>query len=122
MVMVFNDTWVINDLDNFTGCTIQIFTRLGREICNSIGYSKAWDGTLNGKPLHLGVFYYVITLNNNTPPVSGFVVIVFNAEWPLASQAVGYWQKNTPSNVPLSNCRIRITLFMVYFVQYGFIG
>jgi gliding motility-associated-like protein len=89
-----NDTWVINNLDHYTGCTFQIFTRLGREIYNSIGYSKARDGTLNGKPLHLGVYYYVINLHNNTPPVSGFVVIIFNAEWPLASQAVGYWRKN----------------------------
>jgi len=71
-----NDTWNIPLLQYFPTCTIFIYTRWGRQVFNSIGYSQPWDGTLHGKPLPAGVYYYVINLQNNTPILSGFVTIL----------------------------------------------
>lgn len=71
-----NDKWEIKNLIDYTDCSIKIFNRWGQEVYHSIGYPNAWDGTLNGKRLPFGTYYYVINLNNNTPPLSGYVVII----------------------------------------------
>jgi gliding motility-associated-like protein len=71
-----NDTWNIKNLSDYPAASIQIFNRWGQQVYNSIGYSKPWDGTLNGKRLAMGTYYYVINLNNNTRPIGGFVLII----------------------------------------------
>jgi gliding motility-associated-like protein len=71
-----NDTWDINGLQGFTQCTVFIYTRWGQLVFKSNGYPRPWDGRYNGKNLPAGTYYYVIDLNNNTQPVSGFVTII----------------------------------------------
>jgi gliding motility-associated-like protein len=55
-----NDKWVLNNLEYFTGCSVNIFNRSGQNVYSSSAYSNAWDGTYNGKPLPVGTYYYVI--------------------------------------------------------------
>ncbi|TAD81096.1 MAG: PKD domain-containing protein [Bacteroidetes bacterium] len=43
-----NDTWSILYLDSYPGATVQLFDRYGRQVLNSVGYSRAWDGKQNG--------------------------------------------------------------------------
>ncbi|BAU53441.1 Serine/threonine-protein kinase PknD [Mucilaginibacter gotjawali] len=71
-----NDTWDIPSLAAYTGCTINIFNRYGILVYNSVGYAKSWDGTVEGKPLPSGTYYYVIDLKNGKKPLSGPVTIL----------------------------------------------
>jgi gliding motility-associated-like protein len=71
-----NDTWQVKWLAWFTDCSVEIYNRYGQLIYQSTGYNKAWDGTMNGKPVPAATYYYIINLKNNLKPLSGFVDIV----------------------------------------------
>lgn len=71
-----NDTWQIDGLQGYAGCTVFIYNRWGQLVFKSIGYSKPWDGTYKGKNLPFGTYYYVIDLKDNSPRISGNVTIV----------------------------------------------
>jgi len=71
-----NDTWNIKYLDDFSNCTVRVFSRWGQQVYSSIGYGTAWDGTCRGQPLVTGTYYYIIDLKDNYPPLSGFVAII----------------------------------------------
>lgn len=75
-----NDKWIIKNLDNYPGCTVQVFDRSGQLVFKSLGYSenRQWDGTMqgNGKPLPIGTYYYIIDPKNGLPIFSGSVTIL----------------------------------------------
>ena len=71
-----HDKWVINALDTYPGCTVEIFNRYGQRIYYSIGYSKPWDGTVNGKPAAVGTYYYIVDPKNGRQKQAGYVDIV----------------------------------------------
>jgi gliding motility-associated-like protein len=71
-----NDTWRIENLDAYPGATVQIFNRYGQLVYRSVGYAKAWEGTLNGNPLPIGTYYWVIDPKNGKTPISGSVAII----------------------------------------------
>ncbi|MDE3144352.1 MAG: gliding motility-associated C-terminal domain-containing protein, partial [Bacteroidota bacterium] len=71
-----NDTWEIAFLQNYPSCIVQIFNRYGQEVFLSTGYSKPWDGTLNGQPLPVATYYYIIKTNAAAKPLSGSVTII----------------------------------------------
>lgn len=74
-----NDTWKIPSLVSFPNSVIHIYDRWGQIVYETVGYneSKAWDGTLNGKPLNDGVYYYTIELNNEeNRKVTGYLNLV----------------------------------------------
>ncbi|MDB5134288.1 MAG: type sorting protein [Mucilaginibacter sp.] len=71
-----NDYWDIDALIAFPESTTMIYNRNGQKVYQSKGYNKSWDGTYNNSPLPTGTYYYVIDLKNNTPVISGWVLIV----------------------------------------------
>ncbi len=71
-----NDYWNIPGLQNYPGCLVQIFTRYGQKVFESKGYSHPFDGTSGGKPLPVGVYYYIINLNTNCSLLSGSLTII----------------------------------------------
>lgn len=71
-----NDTWNIRYLDSYPGATVEVFDRYGRRVLQSTGYSQPWDGRLNGQPLPIGTYYYIINPKNGRPPMTGSVTIV----------------------------------------------
>ncbi|MCJ8211980.1 gliding motility-associated C-terminal domain-containing protein [Mucilaginibacter sp. RS28] len=71
-----NDTWDLLPLLAYPDCNIRVFNRYGALVYQSIGYTQGWDGTLNGKPLPVGVYYYIIKPGGQTPPFSGSVSII----------------------------------------------
>jgi len=72
-----NDYWVITGLVAYVNATVDIFDRYGQKVFHSIGYPKAWDGTINGRPVPTGVYYYVINPHyQNEPPLSGYVTVL----------------------------------------------
>jgi gliding motility-associated-like protein len=71
-----NDTWNIKALLIYPTCSVRIFDRYGGQVYQSVGYSRGWDGTTNNRQLPTGVYYYLINLNDGTPPYSGYVTII----------------------------------------------
>jgi gliding motility-associated-like protein len=75
-----NDRWVIpHAVEYGDKIEVQVFNRWGERIFYSKGYggSNEWDGTFKGKPLPIGTYYYIITLNDGkTEPFTGTVTII----------------------------------------------
>lgn len=72
-----NDKWEVAYLNDYPKCKIEVFDRNGQPVFTSVGYNKPWDGTLNGKALPVGTYYYIIELNNNGySKLSGSVTIL----------------------------------------------
>jgi gliding motility-associated-like protein len=72
----FNDLWNIDKLNTYPDCVVSVYTRNGKQVFQSRGYGKPWDGNLNGSPLPAGTYYYVIDLKNDTPRLAGWVLLV----------------------------------------------
>jgi len=71
-----NDLWNIQDISNYPGCVVDIFSRNGQLVYHSVGYTKQWDGTLDNKALPAGVYYYSIDLNDGSKRINGPVTII----------------------------------------------
>ncbi|HEX4875116.1 MAG TPA: PKD domain-containing protein, partial [Chitinophagaceae bacterium] len=71
-----HDTWVIKYLDTYPGCTVEIFNRYGQKIFASTGYGKPWDGTVNGKPVPVGTYYYIVNPKNGRNIMTGYVDVI----------------------------------------------
>jgi hypothetical protein len=71
-----NDTWLIEDLESYPGCTVQVFDRYGRQVFSSLGYSRNWNGKSNGTDLPTGTYYYIIDPKNGRQPLSGSITIL----------------------------------------------
>jgi gliding motility-associated-like protein len=71
-----NDLWVIQYLESYPGATVEVYNRYGQPVFKSVNYTSAWDGTLNGKPLPVGTYYYLINPKNGRKQMSGFVDII----------------------------------------------
>jgi gliding motility-associated-like protein len=71
-----NDTWNIQFLETYPGAIIEVFNRSGQLVFKSTGYSKQWDGTYNGNPLPVGVYYYIIDPKNGRKRITGSLTIL----------------------------------------------
>lgn len=71
-----NDRWEIKYLDSYPGCEIKVFSRDGQLVFSSVGYNISWDGTLKGKALPIGTYYYIINPKNGRKIMSGSVTII----------------------------------------------
>lgn len=71
-----NDQWRIDYLNTYPDNRVQIFTRAGKLVFESKGYTTPWDGTLKGKPLPFDTYYYIIEPGNGRDPITGYVTIL----------------------------------------------
>lgn len=72
-----NDTWTISHINAYGNADVSVFNRYGQLVFHSTGYPNDWDGKLNGKPLPVGTYYYVIDLKTNIPlRYSGWVALL----------------------------------------------
>ena len=74
-----NETWNIEQLKDYPNAEVQIFNRNGQLLYVAKGNNiAAWMGSINNKPVPVGAYYYVITLNNalRNKPFSGWVMVV----------------------------------------------
>jgi gliding motility-associated-like protein len=60
-----NETLVIEGVENYPDCSLNVFDRRGGKVFSTHGYQNNWDGTYNGSPLPEGVYFYVFTCPNN---------------------------------------------------------
>ncbi|MBC7744243.1 MAG: gliding motility-associated C-terminal domain-containing protein [Flavobacterium sp.] len=71
-----NDLWNIIALDSYADATIKVYNRYGQIIFESIGYAEPWDGSFRGKPLPVGVYFYIIDLKRGSPVLKGSVSVL----------------------------------------------
>lgn len=71
-----NDTWKILYLESYPGCTVDVFNRQGQRVYTSVGYSKEWNGTVNGNPLPVGTYYWIINPKNGRSQMNGTITII----------------------------------------------
>jgi gliding motility-associated-like protein len=71
-----NDKWNIKYLESYPGATIEVFNRYGQKVFTSVGYTSPWDGTLNGSPLPVATYYYIVNPGNGRKQLSGSVTIL----------------------------------------------
>lgn len=71
-----NDYWKISNIESYPNALVQVFSRYGQKVFESKGYAKPFDGTMNGKKLPPGVYYYIINLNTNCNVLSGSLTII----------------------------------------------
>jgi gliding motility-associated-like protein len=72
-----NDVWIIDNIEQFVDCTVEVYNRWGEQLFFNRGYTKKFDGKYNGKDLPVGTYYYVINLNHPvyTKPYTGPLTI-----------------------------------------------
>jgi gliding motility-associated-like protein len=71
-----NDVWTIRFMEMYLNVHVMIFNRNGKKVYENTAYANDWDGTLNGKPLPIGSYYYIIDLNTDDEPFTGYVDIL----------------------------------------------
>jgi len=71
-----NDTWKLAGAENYPNAEFFVFNRNGERIFYSKGYDKEFDGTYNGKPLGVGVYFYVIDLKTDCGKLTGSLTIL----------------------------------------------
>lgn len=71
-----HDFWDIQYLYTYPNNRVQVFTKGGQLVFESKGYSKPWDGNMNGKPLPIDTYYYIIEPGYGRKPITGYVTIL----------------------------------------------
>lgn len=74
-----NDVWKLPFIELlFPEATIEIYNRWGQKMFSSTGYATPWDGTLDGKALPQGTYYYILNLNvpDQPDPYKGTILIL----------------------------------------------
>jgi gliding motility-associated-like protein len=71
-----NDRWLIEFLETYPNCVVEVYTPAGQLVYRNVGYLTAWDGTRNGKPLPDGTYYYIIDPKNGRKIQTGSVTII----------------------------------------------
>lgn len=72
----FNDRWEIDYFRIHPGASIDIYDRNGKKITSYRGEAEGWDGTYLGKPVKADSYWYVITFEDNSKPLTGYVSVV----------------------------------------------
>ncbi len=71
-----HDRWVISYLESYPGSIVDVYNRYGQLIFHSVGYATPWDGTINGKPVPVGTYYYIVDPKNGRSKMSGYVDVI----------------------------------------------
>lgn len=61
-----NETWIIENIENYPWAVIQVFNRWGQLMFEGKGNAAPWDGTWNGKIVPTGGYIYTVDLLNGT--------------------------------------------------------
>jgi gliding motility-associated-like protein len=73
----FNDIWKIRYIEKYPDCNVELYSPQGNLIYKiNNGTQKAWDGTINGRPMPAGTYYYIINPKNNRKRITGYVTLL----------------------------------------------
>ncbi|MBK8530738.1 MAG: gliding motility-associated C-terminal domain-containing protein [Flavobacteriales bacterium] len=73
-----NDAWVIDFIDLFPNCEVEVYNRWGDQLFRSVGYKQPWDGKYRDGYVPVGTYYYVIELNDErfSEPYTGPLTVI----------------------------------------------
>lgn len=71
-----NDRWVIRNINSYPNNELKIFDRSGRIVYQRRNYSNDWDGTMNGRRLAEGTYYYILTIEGSNKAVKGYITLI----------------------------------------------
>jgi gliding motility-associated-like protein len=72
----FNDRWEIEYFRTNPDATIEIFDKFGNRIISYRGSDPGWDGTSHGKSVKADSYWYVISFDDGSPSLKGYVSVV----------------------------------------------
>jgi len=76
---LINDTWVIENIENYPNSEIEIYNRWGAKVFEVKNYQNDWSGvsrSLGRKKLAIGSYLYILKLNDSiTEPIQGWIYI-----------------------------------------------
>ena len=55
-----NDYWVIENIDKYPNCTLDIYNRNGNKVFSASNYQNNWDGKFHNKDLPAHTYYYIL--------------------------------------------------------------
>ena len=71
-----HDDWIIGNLSTYVNADVKIFNRNGNLILHFPKNFLKWDGKINGSPVPMGTYYYLIDLHINQPVISGWLLVL----------------------------------------------
>ena len=71
-----HDDWIIGNLSTYVNADVKIFNRNGNLILHFPKNFLKWDGKINGSPVPIGTYYYLIDLHINQPVISGWLLVL----------------------------------------------
>ncbi len=66
-----NDFLHVKNIELYPQNTLIIFNRWGQEIFQKRNYANDWDGTIDGKALPTGVYFYIFRIEGTSRPKTG---------------------------------------------------
>lgn len=70
------DVWRIAGLNSYPESRLTIYNRYGQPIIEIRGGNIAWDGTLKGKPLPVGTYYYWLDTRSPRGQLKGAITLI----------------------------------------------
>lgn len=74
----YNDTWIIQGIENFPNTSVKLFNIYGKEIYSNGDYANEWNGTYEGRTLPNGTYYYVVQLSDVENQIKGSLTLLGN--------------------------------------------
>jgi len=72
-----NDVWKIKYIEKYPDCNVELYSPQGNLLYKiNNGKQKAWDGTINGRMMPAGTYYYIINPKNNRKKLTGYVTLL----------------------------------------------
>ncbi|WP_440121414.1 PKD domain-containing protein [Tenacibaculum sp. Ill] len=74
-----NDVFVVEGLHNYPNNKLEIYNRWGNRVYHSYNYQNDWNGISKnqGKKLPAGVYFYMLTIEENSRNLKGWVYIIY---------------------------------------------
>ena len=74
-----NDVFVVEGLHNYPNNKLEIYNRWGNRVYHSYNYQNDWNGISKnqGKRLPAGVYFYMLTIEENSRNLKGWVYIIY---------------------------------------------
>ncbi len=72
----YNDTWIIDGIENFPNTEVKIFDIYGVEVYSNGDYKNDWEGTYNDKMLPNGTYFYIVKVAEEEKVYKGNITII----------------------------------------------
>ncbi len=71
-----NDFLYINDIQDYSNNSIEIYDRYGNQVFEARPYDNTWDGTHNNNDLPRGTYFYILDLGDGSEVSKGWIQIL----------------------------------------------